>query len=137
MALATRPKPKVQHKKRSALHHRQSKLYMKTYWPYLPMLGIIGAGYLANQHWPSGLDTASFDIPASRTRIETLTGTQNEWALSLIVLIAMAAFGVFLFQHWFRVHRMISRGEAFVVKHPWFDISLVAVFTVGILLTRQ
>lgn len=134
MALATRPKPKVQHKKRQARHHRQSKIYMKTYWPYLPMLGIAGIGYLTDKYWPSGLaDSASLGT----TRIETIAGGQNGWALSLIVIMAGLAFGIFLFQHWFRVHRMISRGEAFVVKHPWFDISLVAVFTVGVLLTRQ
>lgn len=54
MALATRPKPKVQHKKRRAGHHRQSKHYLKTYWPYLPMLLIVGVGLLINSAWSSG-----------------------------------------------------------------------------------
>lgn len=49
MAIATKPKPKASHhKKRKAQHHRQSKHYVKSYWPYLPMVAIIGAGLFVN-----------------------------------------------------------------------------------------
>ncbi len=51
MALATRPKPTVHHKKRQAKHHRHSKHYLKSYWPYLPMLLIVGIGLLVNSAW--------------------------------------------------------------------------------------
>ncbi len=52
MALATKPKRNtVQHKKRSGKHHRQSKPYLKAYWPYLPMLLIVGAGIMVNSLW--------------------------------------------------------------------------------------
>lgn len=51
MALATRPKPKSYHKKRHAQHHRHSKRYVKTYWPYLPMLAIVGLGLFVNSLW--------------------------------------------------------------------------------------
>jgi hypothetical protein len=52
MALATkppvRPKAKVTHKKRIGKHHRHGKDYLKSYWPYIPMLAIVGIGLLAN-----------------------------------------------------------------------------------------
>lgn len=48
MALATRPKPSVHHKKRQGTHHRHSKPYLKTYWPYIPMLLIVGLGMFVN-----------------------------------------------------------------------------------------
>ncbi len=48
MALATRPKPTAHDRKRQAGHHRHSKPYLKTYWPYLPMLLIIGLGIVIN-----------------------------------------------------------------------------------------
>jgi hypothetical protein len=48
MSLTPKPKLKSHHRKRSAQHHRQGDHYMKTYWPYLPMLLIIGAGILVN-----------------------------------------------------------------------------------------
>ncbi len=54
MALATRPKPKLQHKKRQAKHHRQGRQYLKTYWPYLPMLVIVGLGLAINHAWSDG-----------------------------------------------------------------------------------
>jgi hypothetical protein len=53
MALATRPKPKTYHKKRQAQHHRLSKRYLKSYWPYLPMLLIVGVGLAINSLWAS------------------------------------------------------------------------------------
>jgi hypothetical protein len=40
MALATRGKPTVHHKKRTGEHQRRSKEFKKAYWPYLPLLGI-------------------------------------------------------------------------------------------------
>ncbi len=40
MALATRGKPTVHHKKRVGEHQRRSKEFKKAYWPYLPLLGI-------------------------------------------------------------------------------------------------
>lgn len=49
MAIATKAKPKtIQHKKRVAAHHRQTKHYVKSYWPYLPMVAVIAAGLFVN-----------------------------------------------------------------------------------------
>jgi hypothetical protein len=134
MALATRPKPKTHQKKRQAQHHRQSKIYLKPYWPYLPMFAVVGIGILANNHWPSSL--VSLNSGGAQTRIEAMVGNQNTWALIFIIVMAGGAFAIFTFQHWFRVQRALNRGERFVVKHPWFDIVLVAVATAGVLLTR-
>ena len=53
MALSTKPKPKAppHTKKRQAGHHRQSKHYIKSYWPYLPMLLVVGLGLIVNSMW--------------------------------------------------------------------------------------
>lgn len=49
MAIATKTKPKsVQHKKRVAAHHRQTKHYVKSYWPYLPIAAIVAGGIFIN-----------------------------------------------------------------------------------------
>jgi uncharacterized protein YkwD len=53
MALATRPKQPVHTKKRRAQHHRQSKDYLKHYWPYLPMLLFVVVGLAINSLWAS------------------------------------------------------------------------------------
>lgn len=140
MAIATRPKPKVQHKKRKAQHHSRNSNYLKPYWPYLPMLVIVGLGVLVNNHWPSSLTNINSGLSASAlppTRIEGLVGSQDNWSLVFIILIAGIAAAVFLSQHWFRIKRKLNDGERFMVKHPWFDIALVAVCTVGAVLTRS
>ncbi len=52
MTLVTKPKRNsVHHKKRGGQHHRHSDHYLKTYWPYLPMLLIVGLGMLVNNLW--------------------------------------------------------------------------------------
>ena len=55
MALAqkTRKKPPLAHKKRVGQHHKQGKHYLKHYWPYIPMLLIVGVGLLVNSIWSS------------------------------------------------------------------------------------
>lgn len=52
MAIKTRTKPKsVHHKKLSGQHHKHGKNYLKTYWPYLPLLAIISLGIIINGVW--------------------------------------------------------------------------------------
>lgn len=53
MVLATKSKSPttVHHKKRSGLHHKQSKHYGKPYWPYLPLVLIVGVGIVVNALW--------------------------------------------------------------------------------------
>lgn len=53
MVLAAKPKrtPALHHKKRTGQHHKQSSHYAKPYWPYLPLLAIIGIGIIGNSLW--------------------------------------------------------------------------------------
>lgn len=53
MVLASTPKPRApaHHKKRHGGHHKTSKQYVKTYWPYLPMLLLVLTGFLFNTLW--------------------------------------------------------------------------------------
>lgn len=45
----TKPRrPSIEHRKRMGHHHRHSNHYLKTYWPYLPVLGILSLGFAAN-----------------------------------------------------------------------------------------
>lgn len=139
MALATRPKPKVQHKKRRAQHHRKSKNYMKPYWPYLPMLAIVGLGYAAHRSL-TGIEAKTPLIANGDhylTRVELLAGDNASLALVITITIAGIAMAILMGTHWYRVRQIINRGEAYVVHHPWLDIGLVAVITLGFVLTRS
>jgi hypothetical protein len=53
MVLVSKAKPTatIHHKKRAGRHHQQGKNYSKPYWPYLPLLAIVGIGIIANGIW--------------------------------------------------------------------------------------
>src|ERR1700752_643749 len=76
MALATRPKPNASHKKRQAQHHRHSRHYLKTYWPYLPMLMIVVVGLAISSLWSSG--TAVLGAQADFSSQSLLSATNSD-----------------------------------------------------------
>ena len=48
MAKASKHKKTPTQHKRKGLHQKRTNSFMKTYWPYLPMIGIIGIGLAIN-----------------------------------------------------------------------------------------
>lgn len=104
------------------------------------MLAIVGLGVAVNNNWPSGLAGNSYTTLSTSaietTRVEAIVGSQNQGALLFVIAMAAIAAVIFVTQHWFRIKRTLNRGERFIVKHPWFDIGLVAVCTLGVVLTR-
>jgi cysteine-rich secretory family protein len=69
MVLATKPNraPNIQHKKRSGLHHKQDERYHKPYWPYLPLLAIVGLGIIFNGVWAQHLQSVLGDTTGIST----------------------------------------------------------------------
>ena len=137
MALATRPKPKSHHKKRQAQHHRHSKHYVKAYLPYLPMLAIVGMGVLVNKFWSdSNLAVATVKPAVGTSRLGLVTGNSSVHLFYLVLAATFAAASVFVLLQWYRLKRVVNRGEKFIVEHPWFDLGLLFVVTAGVVLTR-
>lgn len=94
MALATRPKPKTHHRKRHGHHHRRSGSYLKPYWPYLPMLLIVGLGLLINGVWSrAGVLGTTSDFSSRRLLTDTNSerAKGGEPALTLNVRLEQAA----------------------------------------------
>jgi hypothetical protein len=56
MALVAKPKrvPKSTDKRRAGRHHKRDEHYVKTYWPYIPLLIVVGIGMFANAILGSG-----------------------------------------------------------------------------------
>jgi len=94
MALATRRKPTTNQRKRQAGHHKHNKPYLKTYWPYLPMLLIVGVGLAVNSLWSS---SAVLGSASSFSTNDLLAGTNaqrlanHEASLTLNPLLTAAA----------------------------------------------
>lgn len=96
MALATRPKPQVHHKKRSGKHHKtDSKHYVKTYLPYLPMIAIMVVGFVVSNIISGHSSVLGAEANISPARLLTDTNSQraadNESALSMNDKLTAAA----------------------------------------------
>jgi hypothetical protein len=90
----TKTKPSVAVKKRSGQHHHKTKHYMKAYWPYLPMLLVVGLGLLVNSLWSThGVLGATSDFSAASLLASTndQRAADKENQLSLDPLLSKAA----------------------------------------------
>jgi uncharacterized protein YkwD len=61
MALASKQKRHISssHKKRQGLHQKRTQRFVKTYWPYIPMVGIVGLSLVVNFIWTSQTKTSA------------------------------------------------------------------------------
>lgn len=125
MSLTAKKRPSQVHSKIKAHHHRQTKSYLKTYWPYIPIISIIGIGLIINYLW----HTSHQQVPIKLTNY-----TYYNILESSIGVIALA---IFLLRHAFAWHKVFIKEEVFVAKHPFLDISLVALATMGLLLAHN
>lgn len=85
----------VHSKKRQGQHHKVSKHYVKTYWPYLPMLVIVVLGFVINMGLSSGQGVLSYATSVSPSALLQETNTQrssnSRSALSLNNQLSQAA----------------------------------------------
>ena len=95
MSVAKKTKSKPINKKRYAGHHPSSKRYLKTYWPYLPILLIIASGIGVNNFLSarSGVLGSSLDFSQSSFLNDTNTdrALYHESNLSLSAELNAAA----------------------------------------------
>ncbi len=82
--------------------------------------------------------STSEDISASKpiARIQVLSAANVAWtqfALSMLVSVAVL---IFLLRHSFAWHKVLVKGEQFVLHHPLLDIAFVAIATLGAILLQ-
>lgn len=70
------------------------------------------------------------------SRVDLVTNGSAQWAALTVSLLAILALAVFTYKHAKLWHRYLVKGETFFIKHPLFDIVLIAVNVVGVLLTQ-
>ncbi len=126
MSLTTKPRTGVAHKKIKAGHHRVNKSYLKPYWPYLPIIAIIGMGFFVASIWHTPIAANS-----------TPSLTAFSFSTLLESSVGVGALAIFLLRHAFAWHKVFIRGEDFVSKHPMLDIILVTVSVIGLLLAHH
>lgn len=89
--VATRPKrskPPVHHLKRTGQHHKTSKHYSKTYWPYLPLLVIVVLG-VAFSSWLSNMQRGVLGYATDIGTTSLLDGTNSQRASNGLGALAL------------------------------------------------
>jgi hypothetical protein len=130
MVIATKSKPRqsIHHKRRAGKHQSQTKHFMKTYWPYLPMIGLTAVvnGLIGSTTVASSADT-------SRLQAWTNTGPMLTVAvLGFTILLAVYIVS----KHALAWRRVLVGGEQFFVHHHKADLVLAAVIMAGVVVTR-
>ena len=125
MSLTPKTRPNAAHRQIHAAHHRKSKHYLKTYWPYIPVVMIIGLGVVLALNWHN----------AQPAKVQSLTA--YSYYNILESSIGLMALALFLLRHAFAWHKVFIKSESFALKHPLFDIALVSLAVVGLLLSHH
>lgn len=88
-------RPAAHHKKRSGSHHRQNEKYLRHYWPYIPMLLIVGLGLTLNSLWASSSSVLGVQSNLTAAALTDATNAQrsanNESGLKLNDKLSQAA----------------------------------------------
>ncbi len=139
MVLSPQPqrRPTAHQQKRHGSHQKQTKHYLKTYWPYIPLF-VAGAGVnavLDQAMGSSSLATAASITPVV-SRLEWWTGTSQSVAV-LVGCIAFVCASVVVGRHAKAWRRVVVQGEHFIVDHHKMDLLLAIIAMGGFLLTRN
>lgn len=70
------------------------------------------------------------------SRLQLLHDGQPTWSTLVVTVLATLAAITFIIKHGLYLRRVFMKGELYVVHHPILDIAIVALATVGFVLTR-
>ena len=138
MVLSTQPhkRPSVHHKKRVGTHHKHSKDYLKTYWPYVPLfLGAAGLNVLLD-HTMQNSSLATVGSFSTVSRLE-LWANVSQSITMLVACVAFVCGSAWVLRHAGAWQRVLVRGEQFVVHNHKLDLVLAGIALSGFLLTRN
>lgn len=92
--------------------------------------GVVGAA-------DAGVGTfASTQSFKSVSRIELLSGGRAPWIFAAFVVATMAGATIIVVRHAKAWHRLLARGEAFVLRHKTVDLVVLSVVMIGVIMTR-
>lgn len=80
MAIAVKQKPKntPHHKRRHGTHQKRSSHFVKAYWPYLPLLFIVGVGLFINATLGQGANVLGYATNMTANGLLANTNVQRE-----------------------------------------------------------
>jgi hypothetical protein len=76
------------------------------------------------------------EAPVRISRIQSLTAGKAAWSSFVLSIMIAVGFLFFFTRHGIAWHKVLRRGEGFVLHHPVLDIAATAILVACILLTR-
>lgn len=73
----------------------------------------------------------------SVSKIQVLTGGKAPWISLAIGLLAGVGIAFIIGKYTVKIHRVLRKGEKFVLKHPLFDLTVIALIAVCAVLSRS
>lgn len=70
------------------------------------------------------------------TRVQLLNATNVSWSQFAISMIASIALLLFLLRHSLAWHKVLAKGEKFILHHPVLDVAFVAIATLSYILLQ-
>jgi uncharacterized protein YkwD len=91
----------------------------------------------ANAHGVGSLPAAVVSTPqaANVSRLQSMYSS-DQWFILAVSVVTAVAITWFVLRHGLLFHRVLVKSEEFVIHHPMLDVAIVAVATIGVLLTR-
>lgn len=71
------------------------------------------------------------------SRVQLISSTNVAWSQFAVSMLACIALLAFLLRHSFAWHKVLVKGERFVLHHPVLDIAFVAIATLGYILLQS
>lgn len=71
------------------------------------------------------------------SRLQTLTASNVAWSQFAVSMLASIALLAFLLRHSFAWHKVLVKGERFILHHPLLDTLFVAIATLGFILLQS
>ena len=75
--------------------------------------------------------------PVHVSRVQLLTAGKAPWSITVITLLMASGMLIFFTRHGIAWHKVISKGERFVLKHPALDIAATFFIVAGLLLIHS
>lgn len=97
-----------------------------------------GQPIAVNSNSQTGKLSVSAVVPGQTkvARVQMATSGGAPWSLYAISFVGFALVFLFILRHSLAWHRMLVRGEQFVLKHKALDIVIVSSVMIGYILTR-
>ncbi len=133
-------------KKRHALHHRvNSNKYVNTYWPYLPVVGVITGGLLISKYASVGLLSSDSALLGEGTKNSLpIIGSalvknegNNNWLLIITLALTIFLVAWLIVRNIKRLNKIIKSSEKVISKNYILDMVLAVLIFSGILLAHN